>query len=231
MRVFRVAAHQPIFLNGGMSFLPDLSTLLTYTVASVLLFITPGPDMSQFLARTISGGKRAGFASAMGANLGCIVHTLLAAFGISALIAASQTAFLVLKIIGAAYLLWLAVDALRIGSSLNVKAGEKRSASTLASFLMGITVNLTNPKVVLFFITFLPQFVSAADPHVTAKLTFLGIYFVLINIPLSIAMVLSADWLVGWLKERPRLLRGIDYSFAGLFAFFAVKIALTQGKT
>ena len=213
-----------------MSFLPDASTLLAYTIASIFLFITPGPDMSQFLARTISGGRRAGFASAMGANLGCVIHTLLAAFGISALIAASQNAFLALKIIGAAYLLWLAVDAIRNGSSLNVKSGEKRLVSTLSSFFMGVTVNLTNPKVVLFFITFLPQFVSAGDPHVTGKLTFLGIYFVLINVPLSIAMVLSADWLVGWLKSRPCLLRGIDYSFAGIFAFFALKIAMTQGR-
>ena len=100
----------------------------------------------------------------------------------------------------------------------------------LASFLMGVTVNLTNPKVVLFFITFLPQFVSASDPHVMGKLTFLGIYFVLINIPLSVLLILSADWLVGWLKSRPRVLRGIDYSFAGVFAFFAVKIALAQGR-
>lgn len=216
---------------GTMWFLPDTQTLLAYTLASVLLFITPGPDMSQFLARTISGGKRAGVASAMGANLGCVIHTLLVAFGISALIAASQTAFLALKIVGAGYLLWLAVDAIRNGSSLNVKAGEAKSVSAVTSFLMGITVNLTNPKVVLFFITFLPQFVSATDPNVTAKLAFLGIYFVLINIPLSIAMVLSADWLVSWLRSRPRLLRGIDYSFAGVFAFFAVKIAMTQGRS
>lgn len=214
-----------------MTFLPDYSTLAAYSLASILLFITPGPDMSQFLARTIAGGRWAGFASAMGANTGCIVHTLLAAFGVSALIAASATAFLVLKIVGAVYLLWLAVDAIRNGSSLNVKTGEKRKVSALSSFLVGITVNLTNPKVVLFFITFLPQFVSADDPYVTGKLSFLGIYFVLINIPLSIAMVWSAGWLVDWLRNRPRLLRGIDYSFAGVFAFFAVKIALTQGRT
>lgn len=213
-----------------MTFLPDAPTLAAYSLASILLFITPGPDMSQFLARTISGGRSAGFASAMGANFGCIIHTLLAAFGVSALIAASATAFLALKIVGAGYLLWLAVDAIRNGSSLNVKTGEGRRISAWSSFLVGITVNLTNPKVVLFFVTFLPQFVSAHDPHVTAKLTFLGIYFVLINVPLSIAMVWSAGWLVSWLKQRPRLLRSIDYSFAGVFAFFAVKIALTQGR-
>jgi threonine/homoserine/homoserine lactone efflux protein len=213
-----------------MTFLPDLATLLAYSVASILLFITPGPDMSLWLSRTIGSGRASGMAAMTGTNVGCVVHTLLAAFGVSALIAASQTGFLVLKVVGALYLLWLAVDALRNGSSLNVREGEANTVSAFSSFLMGVTVNLTNPKVVLFFITFLPQFVSASDPHVTGKLMFLGLFFVVINIPLSILLILGAERLVGWLKARPRVLRGIDYSFAGVFAFFALKIAFTQGK-
>ena len=213
-----------------MDFLPDAATLLTYSAASIALFITPGPDMSLFLARTIASGRRAGIASVIGANLGCVIHTFLVAFGISALVAASHTGFLILKVVGAGYLLWLAVDAMRHGSSLNVGAVERKNVSTLSSFLMGVSVNMTNPKVVLFFITFLPQFVSANDAHVTAKLIFLGLYFVVINIPLSIAMIWGAEKLVTWLKTRPRVMRGIDFTFAGVFAFFALKIALTQGK-
>ena len=213
-----------------MVFIPDTATLLAYSIASVILFITPGPDMSLFLSRTIVSGRRAGIASAVGANLGCVVHTLLAAFGVSALIAASATGFLVLKIVGAAYLLWLAVDAIRNGSSLNVKDGEVSEVSALNSFMLGLTVNMTNPKVVLFFITFLPQFVSASDPHVTGKLLFLGLYFVVINIPLSVLMIWGAEKLVVWLRQRPRVMRGIDFTFAGVFAFFALKVALTQGK-
>lgn len=213
-----------------MDFLPDAATLLTYSAASIALFITPGPDMSLFLARTMASGRRAGIASVIGANLGCVIHTFLVAFGISALVAASHTGFLILKVVGAGYLLWLAVDAMRHGSSLNVGAVERKNVSTLSSFLMGVSVNMTNPKVVLFFITFLPQFVSANDAHVTAKLIFLGLYFVVINIPLSIAMIWGAEKLVTWLKTRPRVMRGIDFTFAGVFAFFALKIALTQGK-
>jgi threonine/homoserine/homoserine lactone efflux protein len=213
-----------------MTFLPDLTTLAAYSLASVLLFITPGPDMSLWLSRTVVSGRRAGWAAMIGTNVGCVVHTLLAAFGVSALIAASTTAFTVLKVVGAVYLLWLAVDAIRNGSSLNVKSEGVTPVSTLTSFILGITVNLTNPKVVLFFITFLPQFVSASDPHVTSKLLFLGLYFVAINIPLAALMIWGAEKVVDWLKARPKVLRGIDYSFAGVFAFFAVKIALTQGK-
>jgi threonine/homoserine/homoserine lactone efflux protein len=213
-----------------MEFLPNTSTLIAFTLASFLLFLTPGPDMSLWLSRTIGGGRSAGLAAMVGTNLGCIIHTLLAAFGVSAVIAASATGFLVLKVVGALYLLWLAIDAIRNGSSLNVKEEGQRSNSAFADFMLGVTVNLTNPKVVLFFITFLPQFVSAHDPHVTGKLLFLGLYFVVINLPLSFFMILGAEKLVTWLKARPKVLRGIDLSFAGVFAFFAVKVVLTQGR-
>lgn len=214
-----------------MTFIPDLQTLITYSVASILLFITPGPDMSLWLSQTINSGRNSGFASVAGTNLGCVIHTLLAAFGVSALIAASHTGFLILKIVGAVYLLWLAADALRNGSSLNVSSDRRKTVAPWRSFILGISVNLTNPKVVLFFITFLPQFVSATDPHVTGKLLFLGLFFVVINTPLAVLMVLGAEKLVTWLKNRPRVMRGIDYTFAGVFAVFALKIAFTQGRS
>lgn len=213
-----------------MTFLPDLTTFLTYSLASMLLFITPGPDMSLWLSRTIVSGRRAGIAAMAGTQIGCVVHTALAAFGVSALIAASPTAFTTLKIVGALYLLWLAVDAIRNGSSLNVRTENQPKATALSSFILGVTVNLTNPKVVLFFITFLPQFVSASDPHVTGKLLFLGLYFVAINTPLAALLIWGAEKVVTWLKARPLVLRGVDYSFAGVFAFFAFRIAMTQGR-
>jgi threonine/homoserine/homoserine lactone efflux protein len=215
-----------------MDFLPSLNTLAAYTLASFLLFATPGPDMSLWLSRTIGSGRKAGIAAMVGTNVGCLGHTLLAAFGVSALIAASPTAFLVLKIVGALYLLWLAVDAIRHGSSLNVKPrdGEGARDTVFKSFMLGVTVNLTNPKVVLFFITFLPQFVSAGDEHVGGKLLFLGLYFIIMNLPLSALVIIGAEKLVNWLRARPLVLRGIDFTFAGVFAFFAIKIAMTQGR-
>jgi threonine/homoserine/homoserine lactone efflux protein len=212
------------------AFLPDAATLATYSVACIVLFITPGPDMSLFLARTISGGRRFGLASVLGANLGCCLHTLAAALGLSALLAASTAAFTALKIIGALYLLWLAYDMLRNGSALNVRPDNAAPASVRKTFIAGVLVNITNPKVVLFFITFLPQFVSASDPHASAKLVFLGLYFVVINIPLSIIMILGAERLVVYLRTRPGILRAIDWLFAGVFGFFAAKILATQTR-
>ncbi len=211
-------------------FLPDSATLAAYSIACVVLFVTPGPDMSLFLARTISGGRRLGFASVMGANLGCCMHTVAAALGLSALLAASATAFTALKIFGALYLLWLAYDTLRNGSALNVRPDRTAPASVSKTFISGMLVNMTNPKVVLFFITFLPQFISPTDPHASSKLLFLGLYFVVINIPLSIIMILGAEWLVVYLKTRPGILRAIDWVFAGVFGFFAAKILATQAR-
>lgn len=213
-----------------MNFLPDTGTLLAYSLASLILFITPGPDMSLFLSRTLASGRLAGMASGAGANLGCLVHTMLAAFGISALIAASEMGFLALKMVGAAYLLWLAVDALRRGSALSVTDLGPRRSSLMSSFLMGVAVNLTNPKVVLFFITFLPQFVAASDPHVTAKLLFLGLWFIVINLPLTFLLVWTASAFVGWLRQRPKMLRAIDCGFAAVFALFAIRIAFIQSR-
>ncbi|MGL4323031.1 MAG: LysE family translocator [Beijerinckiaceae bacterium] len=213
-----------------MNFIPDTATLITYAIACVVLFITPGPDMSLFLARTVAGGRKLGFASAMGANVGCVVHTMLAALGISALIAASPAAFLVLKIVGALYLLWLAVDSVRNGSALNVRTGEVRQSSFWGTFLTGIGINLANPKVILFFVTFLPQFIDAGDAHAQGKLVFLGLMFVIFNIPLSIIMILGAEKLVETLKRKPQVMRAIDYIFAGIFGAFAAKILMTQGR-
>lgn len=213
-----------------MSFIPDASVLAAYSLACFVLFITPGPDMSLQLAKTLAGGRRAGIAAATGASLGIVVHSLLAAFGLSALVAASPSMFLALKVLGAAYLLWLAIDAIRNGSSLSVAAEGTTTMSFWRTLALGIGVNLTNPKVVLFFVTFLPQFIDAADPHAGAKLLFLGIYFVVFSYPLALLLVLGAEQLVTTIKRRPRLLRGIDWLFAGIFSAFAVRIIATQAR-
>jgi threonine/homoserine/homoserine lactone efflux protein len=213
-----------------LKFVPSPSVIAAYSVACFILFATPGPDMSLFLSRTMTGGRRAGIASMLGASLGTLIHTVLAAVGLSALIAASPNAFLAIKIAGALYLGWLAVDAIRNGSALNVRNEAARESSFMRVFWLGVMVNLSNPKVVLFFVTFLPQFVSAADPFAAGKLAFLGIYFIVFSIPLGIVMILGAERFVTSLKRKPQIMRMIDYLFAGIFGAFAVKILLTEGR-
>ena len=213
-----------------MSFVPDASVVLAYSLAAFVLFITPGPDMSLYLAKTVVGGRRAGIAAMTGASFGNVVHSVLAAFGLSALIAASPSLFLALKIIGALYLAWLAVDAVRNGSSLNIRGGERARVPLWPTFALGFSVNLANPKVVLFFVTFLPQFVDTHDPHAAGKLLFLGIYFVVFSYPLCLILIWGAERLVGGLAGHPRLLRAIDWLFAGVFGAFAAKVLATQAR-
>ncbi|WP_313197658.1 LysE family translocator [Rhizobium sp.] len=213
-----------------MEFLPSLPTLLAFTAAGLLLSITPGPDMTLSISRAISQGRRTALLVVVGTNFGIVCHTLLVAFGISALITASPTAFFILKTGGAAYLLWLAIQAIRFGSSLSVEKVDRPESSALASISLGFWVNILNPKVIIFFMTFLPQFVSAHDPHVTGKLIFFGLYFILIGMPINVIVVLAADRLSAWLQANPKVLRGIDYTFAGVFSIFAAKIFFTQAR-
>ncbi|MFM2355467.1 MAG: hypothetical protein RLZZ528_1203 [Pseudomonadota bacterium] len=213
-------------------FIPALPVLLAFTVAGFILFITPGPDMSLWLSRTLSGGRSGGIAAILGTSLGCCVHSVLAALGISVLIQASPVAFNTMKIVGALYLCWLAVQMIRHGTVLNVaETGPDARRSTFwKTFLTGLMVNLSNPKVVIFFITFLPGFVSAADPHASGKLLFLGLYFVILNLPLGIALIFFANRFVAAMKANPRVLRAIDWAFAGVFGVFAITILRTQAK-
>lgn len=213
-----------------MDLLPTLPTLLAFTAASLLLAMTPGPDMTLSISRALSQGRGPALYVVVGTSLGIVVHTLLVAFGISALITASPTAFLILKTGGAAYLLWLALQAIRYGSTFTVKAATGPRGTALANISSGFWVNLLNPKVIIFFMTFLPQFISAGDPDVTGKLIVLGLLFIAIGMPVNILVILGADKLSAWLQRNPKVLRGIDYTFAGVFSVFAAKILLTQAR-
>jgi threonine/homoserine/homoserine lactone efflux protein len=213
-----------------MMFLPDIQVLVAYTLAATLLILTPGPDMTLFLGQTLTGGRMRGIASFLGASAGLVVHTMLAVFGLSALLAASATAFGILKVVGCAYLIWLAVDAIRNGSALTLKSDSAAPLPLGRVFLMGLGINLLNPKIVVFFLTFLPQFVSASDPHAGAKLTFLGLYFIALGIPLCLAMILAAERFTAAIRRSPRAMRAFDYLFAGLMGAFAVRLLFAKNN-
>ncbi|WP_108396705.1 LysE family translocator [Devosia submarina] len=212
------------------AFVPDLPVLLAFAVAAFVLAVTPGPDMALFVSRTMSFGRGHGFATVMGAVTGIAVHTTLVAFGVSVLIVAAPAAFWVLKIVGALYLVWLAVQAIRSGGGLLVGRQSAGLPSLGQSFMTGLGINLTNPKVALFFVTFLPQFVSASDPAASAKLLFLGAEFVLVSLPVVVGVVLAAEWLTTTLREKEWVSRALNWSFAAVFMAFAVTILLAEGR-
>jgi threonine/homoserine/homoserine lactone efflux protein len=213
-----------------MDFIPSLPTLVAFTAASLLLAMTPGSDMTLSIGRALAQGKRQALFVVVGTSLGIVVHTMLVAFGLSALIIASPTAFMILKTGGAAYLMWLAIQAIRFGSKLTVQKVRETKGTLFSNISTGFWVNLLNPKVIIFFMTFLPQFVSAGDPAVTKKLLFLGLSFIVIGMPVNTLVVIASDWLATWLQNNRKVLRGMDYTFAGVFSIFAVKILLTNAR-
>lgn len=213
-----------------MTFLPDLAILAQFAVATLIIAITPGPDMTLFVGRSLSQGRAAGLACMTGAMTGIMVHTLLVSLGLSALIAASPQAFLALKIFGAGYLIWLAIQAIRHGSAFSPDGKPASQRSLVGNWAMGLAINLLNPKIVLFFMTFLPQFVSASDPYAAQKLLFLGLLFIPISLPVTIPMVLAADRFSALLRGKPRVMRVIDYLFAGIFSAFAIRILTASAR-
>lgn len=213
-----------------MSFIPDLPVILAFSLAGVILAITPGPDMALQLSRAINYGRAHGLACAAGAMTGVLVHTTLAALGISVLIVAAPALFMVLKIAGAVYLLWLAWQAITAGGGLRIAAAAKRAPTLKQSYMTGVGINLLNPKVVLFFVTFLPQFVDAHDPAASGKLFFLGAEFILISIPLAVLTVFAADWIAAAFKKTKWVERALNWSFAAIFTAFAATILTAQAK-
>lgn len=210
--------------------IPDLAIILQFAAAVFVIAITPGPDMTLFVGRALSQGKAAGLACMAGAMSGILIHTLLVSLGLSALIVASPQAFFVLKVAGAGYLIWLAVQAVRRGSAFSPDAKPQKSASFFRNWATGLTINLLNPKIVLFFMTFLPQFVSASDAYAPQKLLFLGLLFIPLSLPVTVPMVLAADGFSSMLKRAPRVMRAIDYLFAGVFSAFALRILSASAR-
>lgn len=213
-----------------MLIIPETATILQFAVATFILAITPGPDMTLFVGRALSQGRAAGFACMSGAMTGILIHTTLVSVGLSALLVASPAAFLTLKIFGAAYLVWLAYQAIRHGSAFRPETRGGRKSSLLRNWAAGLGINLMNPKIILFFMTFLPQFVSASDPYAPQKLFVLGILFIAFALPVTVPMVLAAHGFSTLLKKSPKVTRLVDYLFAGVFSAFAIKILTAQGR-
>ncbi len=199
--------------------------------ASLLVFnLTPGPDLLFTLTRTLQLGRRAGIAAAFGIGSGCLVHTAAAAFGLAALLAASAEAFTVVRWIGAAYLLWLAIGLLRAGPVLEAAASAPAGAAAISPwriFRQGFLTNALNPKVAIFFLAFLPQFIDAGAAHKTLAFLFLSGWFTVQGIAVLTVFALAVAPLRRWQPSLAwrRTLRG---SGAVLFTGLAARLALVD---
>jgi threonine/homoserine/homoserine lactone efflux protein len=200
----------------------DPQLFATFLLAAWVLILTPGPDMLFVIGQTLAGGARRGWAAMFGIFAGALVHVALAASGVAALLAASPALFDALRIAGAAYLLWLAQGALR---SAWRGGGEMRPAAPArAAFRDGFLTNLTNPKVVLFFLAFLPQFVDPGRGPAWLQMAILGPLVPLMAMPVFALLIAGADRAAARLSAFSRWLDGV----AGLL-FLALGLRLLFG--
>ena len=206
-----------------------------FAATVLVLNATPGVDMMLTLARTLQFGVRGGFASALGACAGCVLHTLAAAFGLAALMAASSAAFTLVKWAGAAYLAWLAFGMARAAwrgeAAATAAAAASPAAATAPStgalFRQGVLTNALNPKVALFFLALLPQFIGADAPHKTAAFLVLGAWSIVQGALFLFAFVLLVAPLRRW-RPPAAAQRGLNGAGAGLFVWLAARLALAE---
>ncbi|EJF80374.1 LysE family translocator [Bartonella doshiae] len=211
-----------------MSFIPEWSILIQFSVASLILALIPGPDMMLSIGRTITQSKKAGIMCALGSATGFAIQVTTVALGLSALIFASPHAFVFLKTAGAFYLLWIAIQALCKHTTLSFESASTKYQSSKRNYLVGIGINLLNPKIILFNVTFLPQFINAHDPMATQKLLILGLSYIPISLPITIFMVFIAHKLFKNLKKNPSYIRLLDWLIAGTFTSFALHLLITE---
>ena len=176
----------------------EISNLGVYVLASLALILTPGQDMIYVVSRSLAQGRIAGVCSAAGVGTGILVHTAIVALGIGALLQASETLFIVLKLAGAAYLVWLGIRLLLQREAAEIHAAGTRRLSAASLFAQGVVSNVTNPKIIIFFLAFLPQFVTPSDPHPTRHLVFLGVLYAAMGFAVKACVGVAA----GALSER-----------------------------
>jgi len=200
-----------------------------FLVASWLLYVTPGPDMLYIIGRTSMQGLRAGAVAALAVGAGIVVHITVAALGLSALLAASADAFAVIKLVGAGYLVYVGISLLR-SSGAPLESGEASSPASLRTvFWQGFLTNVLNPKVALFFLAFLPQFVDADASNKPLALLFLGLIFNVNGTLWNLFVAWSAARVTDGLKRRDVAVRWFNRCVGGIFVLLGVRLAFARG--
>ena len=218
--------------------MPDTPQLLVFIAAGWLLNLTPGPDVLYIVTNALKSGVRAGMVAALGIVSGCFVHVFAAALGVSALLATSATAFTVLKWIGAAYLVWMGVKLLlaRGGSSVVPATADAlpvpaEPADLGGIFRRGFLTNVLNPKVALFFLAFVPQFIAPGTEDKVMAFLLLGLLFNLNSLPINFGYA----WLAGWASRRvgavERAMQGMDRAAGVMFIGFGLRLAMSDNPS
>ena len=213
-----------------MHLLPDLPALALFFAASLILLVTPGPAVFYIVARSIDQGRVAGVVSTLGVAAGSCVHSLASALGVSAILASSATAFTLVKLIGAGYLIYLGVRKFLLPDPVETDLAVERSRLR-EIFAQGLVVNVLNPKTALFFLAFLPQFVDVSKGHVALQMILLGVMFAALGILSDGAYAIAAGTFGQWLKRHAGVLKAQRYFAGSVYLGLGVLTAATgSGK-
>lgn len=211
--------------------------LLMFIAAGWLLNLTPGPDVLYIVSNALRSGTRAGIVAGLGITAGCFVHIFAAAVGVGALLAASATAFTVLKWVGAAYLLWMGVRMLFAkasgdggrGAAIAAAQAAPAAAEPLRSvFMGGFWTNVLNPKVAIFFLAFVPQFIAPGTDSKALAFVLLGVLFNLNAIPVNVGWALAASWMARRVGAVQRGMHWLDRVAGAMFIGFGLKLAFSD---
>jgi len=206
---------------------PDSSSLLLFGVAALALIMVPGPNVIYIVTRSVSQGRRTGLVSVLGVQAGTFVHIGAAALGLSALLASSAAALNIVKYLGAAYLVYLGVRELMSDRAFSVDR-MPRVRSMRRVFFQGALINALNPKVALFFLAFLPQFLDLSEGEVTSQILVLGTIFFVLGLASDSVYALVAGSLGNWLQRRPRFARRQRYAAGVVYLALGVSAAFVN---
>jgi threonine/homoserine/homoserine lactone efflux protein len=206
--------------------MPDLTTALVFSGAALALLVIPGPAVLYIVARSASQGRRAGLVSVAGIHVGTLVHIAAAVLGLSALIVASATAFTMVRLAGAAYLVYLGVTTLRHHKALVDSTPASVPRSPRRVFTDGVVLNILNPKTAVFFLAFVPQFVDVDAGNSTVQVAFLGMLFIALGLVTDGAYALAGGWIGTRLRRSPRLARRADTTAGVVYLGLGLTTAL-----
>ena len=199
-----------------------------YILASLALIATPGQDMIYVITRSLAQGRFAGLCSAVGVCLGILVHTALAALGVGAILQASESLFVLLKWAGAAYLVYLGLRLVLSRDAVRIDAAARARVAPLSLVWQGVLSNVTNPKIVLFFFAFLPQFVDPASAHPTRDLAFLGVLYALLALPVKAGVGLAAGSVSERVLRHPAAMAWMNRVGGGVLIALGLRLAATD---
>lgn len=201
-----------------------------FIIASIAVISIPGQDMMLIMTKSISSGTKAGMFTAAGVSTGLIVHTVIVSLGLGSLIMASTFLFLAIKIIGACYLFFLGYQLIKSDGKIEVKTSRNKVQNKLSLFLYGAVSNISNPKILIFYLAFLPQFVGSGQGSTVLKIFVLGIVFAVLTFLMKMPIAVFSGVMANWLKEHSKILKWIMRMSGGILIVTGLKV-LAEKRT